>query len=508
MSLNETYLTKTLMSMFGVRYFIIDNTTVVSNYAYQKFFSKSPGLVLYYSHPPDIWVYEDKNASLINAGTPIAYSGQNELVYTYLISKLTGGNPLLVSNGSQGIPQLSINGTIENRNVLALAAENISAINNIGSFEGNQSFEWNTGGGPSFYIGGRWTIGDYVTDNVLSLSEDGNTLELSNISGRYEPQIVIQLDGRNAMIKVPSLDLSTDIVGRLTVQGTTGIQVFVTGYNSTWSVKSSDSEDIGKIGNFRLTVPTGTSYIDLGFVINFHGNVTISNLSASYSFLDGTFSYDKSVHYIPVGGNVVNTPNMTIDRFFPASSTNYELGENLTGTSFTTGAFVNESGGILNLTTENDNGKLDGGLLIMAYKSIALPGTTLVSVPQYNTTAVLADITIEYRFLGNNFTLMTIGVAASNYSAAFNLPYSASWRKISETILVPPGSSQFNIQVGAVFNGSLLIKKLNGSYEFLHEENVSLPFERNIQMIIGGYIVSAFGMGNGTVSLGNATLKD
>jgi hypothetical protein len=508
MSLNETYLTNTLMSMFGVRYFIVDNTTVVSNSAYQKFFSESPGLVLYYSHSPDLWVYEDMNASIINAGTPVAYNGQNNLIYTYLISKLTGGNPLIVSSRSRGVPQLCINAYSENGSLLAFTAENISDTRDIGGFEGNQSFEWNAAaGGPSFFIGGRWKIADYFTANILSLYEEGNTLVLSNISGEHEPQIFIQLNGKDAMINVPSLNLSTNIAGHLTVKGATNVQVFVSGYNATGGVRYSDTEDVGENGNFRLAVPNGISYINLGFVINFNRIITVSNLSASYSFLNGALSYDRTISYMPVGGNAVNTPNMTVDRYFPVSSTNYELGENWTGTSFTTGALVNESAGILNLTTENDKGKLDGGLLVLAYKSIDLPGATLVSVPDYQRTAVLVNITIEYRFQGNNFTSMGIGVGASNYSGSFNLPYSASWTNISESIIIPPRSSQFDIQVGAVFNGSLLIKRLNGRYEFLHEENVSLPFESNIQVISGSYTVSTFGMGNGTVSLGNSIIN-
>ena len=330
---------------------------------------------------------------------------------------------------------------------------------------------------------------------------------LSNVSGKHEPQAFIQLNGRDAMINVPSLDLSTNIAGHLTVQGTTSIQAFVTGYNATEGVKYSHSEDVGKNGNFSLAVPSGISYINLGFIVNFHSNVIVSNLSASYSFFNGTLSYEKSVSYIQAGGNTVNTPNTTVNRFFPGASTNYPLGENWTGTSFTTGALVNESNGFMNLTTESDNGKLDGGLLVLAYKSIDLPGKTMVSVPDYQRTAVLANITIEYKFQGNNFTSMGIGVEASNYSASFNIPYSASWRNISETILIPPGSSQFNIQVGAVFNGSLLINRLSGSYEFLHEENISLPFEKKVKVESGSYTVSAFGMGNGTVSLGNSTIN-
>jgi len=508
MSLKETYLTETLMSMFGVRYFIVDNTTVVSNSAYHKFFSESPGLVLYYSHSPDLWIYEDKNASIIGSGTPIAYSGQNDIGYSYLISKLTDGDPLIMNGRTHHIPELLVNASMENGDLLAFTAENLSDARGIEDFEGSSSFEWNASreGGPSFYIGGQWIIADYYTNNILSLQEEGNAVALTNISGKQEPQIFIELNGKDAMINVPSLDLRTSVAGHLTVQGTTSIQAFVTGYNSTGGVKYSDSEDVGKNGNFSLAVPIGTSYINLGFIIDFHSSVIISNLRASYRFLNGSLSYDRSVSYIPAGNNTANTPNMTVDRFFSVASTNYPLGENWTGTSFTTGALVNESGGILNLTTENDNGKLYGGLLVLAYKSIDLPGATLVSVPRYKTTAVLVNITMEYRFQGNNFTSMGIGIGASNYSASFNVPYSASWRNISETILIPPGSSQFNIQVSAVFNGSLLIKRLSGSYEFLHEENVSLPFKKTIEMEAGTYTVSTFGLGNGTVLLGNRSI--
>jgi hypothetical protein len=506
MSMNETYLTETLMSIFGVRYFIVDNTTVVSNSAYHRFFSESPGLVLYYSHSPDLWIYEDKNASIIGSGTPIAYSGQNDIGYSYLISKLTDGDPLIMNGRTHHIPELSVNASMENGDLLVFTAENISDARSIEGFEGNSSFEFNNVGGPSFYIGGQWIIADYYTNNILSLQEERSTLTLTNISGKQEPQIFIQLNGRDAMINVPSLNSSTIIAGHLTVQGTNSIQAFVTGYNATGGVKYSNSEDIGQIGNFDFTVPNGISYINLGFIISFNRNVIISNLSVSYRFLNGEFSYDKSALYLPVGGNNVYTPNMTIDRFFPVASTNYPLGENWTGTSFTTGVLVNESGGILNLTTENDNGKLDGGLLVLAYKSIDLPGATLVSVPQYKTTAVLVNITMEYRFQGNNFTSMGIGIGASNYSASFNIPYSASWRNVSETIFIPPGSSQFNIQVCAVFNGSLLIKQLSGGYQFLREENVSLPFKKEIEMEAGTYTVSTFGLGNGTVLLGNSSI--
>lgn len=507
MSLNETYLTETLMSMFGVRYFIVDNTTVVSNRAYETFFSESTGLVLSYNHSPDLWVYEDKSASIMNTGTPISYSGQNDLGYSYLISKLTGGNPLLLSGETHGIPKLSINNGKENRGLLAFTAENLSSTREIEGFGGNSSFEWDTTGGPSFYIGGQWIIADYFTDNFLSLHENGNAMTLTNVSGKRDPQIFIQLNGRDSMINIPSSDLRTYISGHLSVQGASSIQSFVTGYNSTGGVKYSNSADIGADGNFSFAVPDGISHINLGFIISFQKNVTISNLGVSYRFLNGTLSYEKYISHIPTGGNAVNTPNTTIDRFFPDASTNYPLGENWTGTSFTTGALVNESDGILNLTTENDNGKLDGGLLVLAYKAIDLPGATLVSVPDYKRTEVLANINIEYRFRGNNFTSMDIGTGDSNYSASFNLPYSDSWRNISETILIPPGSSQFNIQVGAVFNGSLLIKELSGSYEFLHGENISFQFAEKVQMESGSYTVSAFAMGNGTVSVGNSRIS-
>ena len=426
MSLNEPYLTKTLMTMFGVRFFIVDNTTFISNGQYETFFSESPGLQLFYEHPPDLWVYEDKNASMFRLGTALTYAGSHTLSNTYLLSELSGGYPLLLSGAISSIPYLSVNGVSLNKDVLLYTSRNISAAHNVAPFGGNSTFQWFTGGGPSFYIGGPWIIADYFTDDTLSLYEHGSIVSVEKISGKAEPGITVQLNGRDSMIDVPAPYLSTIIAGHLAAKNASGVSFFVSGYNSTNSNVFNDNVQLGANGNFSVHVPDGISYINIGFNINFEVNVTLSGLDITYKFLNGTLSYEKYASFVPVERSDINTPNLTIFQYFPGSATNYNLGENWTGTSFTTGALVNETGGLLNMTTMNGKGALEGGLLVLSYKSIALPGMSLVKVPYYQSTSVLVKITVEYRFSVNNFSSMGVGVAASNYSASFSIPDSST----------------------------------------------------------------------------------
>ena len=507
MLLNETYLTKTLMTMFGVKFFIVDNTTVISNKQYETFFSESPGLQLYYEHPPDLWVYEDANASIFSTGKPLVYSGHNSLFYTYLLSELSNGSLALLSSGSASIPNLSINGNSLNRGVITLTGENISTTHQIESFGGYSNFQWNTSGGPSFYIGGPWIIGDYITDNMLSLNENGSTITIDNISGKSAPWLTVQLNGRDSMIVVPSSALSTTVSGHIDIKNTSASDFYVTGYNASNGVVFSKETRIGNNGNFMIEMPDGISYINVGFDITFHSNFTLSSMSVSYKFVSGTLSYRNNTTFSPVSTNYIYTPNLTFDQYFPAATINYNLGENWTGTSFTTGALVNETGGLLNMTTVNSNRELHGGLLVISYKGIDLPGASLVPIPDCVSTSVLVKITIEYRFQGKNFTSMTVGIGSPNYSASFNIPNSYVWKNISETFLIPPGSSQFNIQIGATFNGSLLIKQLSGSYEFLSERNTTSSFSKQILIKGGNYTVSAYGSGTGSIILDGKILS-
>ena len=69
---NEYYGTEPLMDCFGVRYFVIDNTSLsrlsplpgVTLHALHSFFRRSPGLVEISTYGPDLWVYEAPQASL------------------------------------------------------------------------------------------------------------------------------------------------------------------------------------------------------------------------------------------------------------------------------------------------------------------------------------------------------------------------------------------------------------------------------------------------------------
>ena len=506
MLLNETYLTKTLMTMFGVKFFIVDNTTIISNKQYETFFSESQGLRLYYEHPPDLWVYEDANASIFSPVDPLVYSGSNTLFYTDLLSELSNESPALLSSGSAFIPTLSINGGSLNKSVIAVTGENISIAHQVKSFRGYSNFQWNASGGPSFYIGGRWIIASYYSDNLLSLNESGSSITVDNISGKSAPSLTVQLNGRESMIKVPSIALSTTVSGHIDIKNASISVFYVNGYNSTYGDVFSKDTKIGNSGNFSIEVPDGISYINIGFDITFHSNVTLSGMVVFYKFINKTSSYEKYVSSVLASTNEIKSPNLTNDYYFPAGATNYNLGENWTGTSFTTGALVNETRSLLNLTTVNSNGKLNGGFLVLSYKGIDLPGASLVPIPHYESTSVLARITIEYRFLGNNFTSMNVGVGATNYSVSFNLPNSSVWKNISESFLIPPGSSQFNIQIGATLNGSILIKKLTGSYQFLSEICSTSSFSKQIFMNKGNYTISAYGSGTGSINFGGKSL--
>jgi hypothetical protein len=502
MLLNETYLTETLMTIFGVKFFIVDNTTIVSNRQYETFFSESPGLQLYYEHSPDLWIYEDLNASIFKTGVPLNYSGTDSLFYSHLLSELSGGNPVLVNSCTASMPNLSINSSSLNEGVLAITGKNISTSHTVVNFGGYSKFQWNSGGGPSFYIGGPWIIADYSTENTLSLYENGSTVIMEKISGKSSPELTVQLNGRNSMIDVPSPELSTVIKGHINIKNASRSSFFVTGYNFMGSSIFSKEMPIENNVNFSILLPNGISYLNIGFDITFEKNVTLSGMGITYKFTNQTSSYEKYVSSVPVYTNNITTPNLSIDQYFPGSATNYNLGENWTGTSFTTGALVNETPQLLNMTTVNGNGEPDGGLLVLSYKAIDLPGASLVRIPDYESTSVLTKITLEYRFLENNFTSMGIGVGASNYSASFNIPYSSVWRNVSETFLIPAGSSQFNIQIGAVFNGSLLIKKLSGFYEFVREINVTASFSKKVTMKSGNYTLSTFGSGKGLIIIG------
>lgn len=140
-----TYLTKTIMDIYGVRYIVVDNTSlspltpfdpsITINQLYQ-FLNASPGVVLATSYPNQVYVFEDPNATLFEFGGPsLYYRGSDTLDTAYYLDRILGHVPPIFNKSSPSEAWLLIGSqSLSNNSVdlippWGLVTPNVSILN-------------------------------------------------------------------------------------------------------------------------------------------------------------------------------------------------------------------------------------------------------------------------------------------------------------------------------------------------------------------------------------------
>ena len=140
-----TYLTKTIMDIYGVRYIVVDNTSlspltpfdpsITINQLYQ-FLNASPGVVLAASYPNQVYVFEDPNATLFEFGGPsLYYRGSDTLDTAYYLDRILGHVPPIFNKSSPSEAWLLIGSqSLSNNSVdlippWGLVTPNVSILN-------------------------------------------------------------------------------------------------------------------------------------------------------------------------------------------------------------------------------------------------------------------------------------------------------------------------------------------------------------------------------------------
>ncbi|MDG7000260.1 MAG: hypothetical protein JRN15_14245 [Nitrososphaerota archaeon] len=300
MEKNEFALTKVLMDTYGVRYFVVDNTSIASNFNYYSFFSKSPGLRLFYSNPPNIWVYEDVNASLfVNPQKMIVHynSSVNPLFLEWAFYKTFGTEPV-VADGAIGGINTVMGGTQSNQDsILYLNSENLSGYIPLSSFTNKLSRSFFPAGSTAA-IGNGWVATQFNTGNIISVTNGTMSMTTSNGSDLHGGDILVSylnpLFPNTIDIPVPNFN-NTEVLVNWSFEyrsaaNTTALSTGIAANNYLLDSMGGPSFTLNKSANWTRVretaeLPVGSRTFTIQIGATYNGTMEIRNLTARYTLL-------------------------------------------------------------------------------------------------------------------------------------------------------------------------------------------------------------------------------
>ncbi|MEM3455336.1 MAG: hypothetical protein QXT72_02110 [Candidatus Micrarchaeia archaeon] len=299
---NQIYLTKVLMDIYGVRYFVVDNSSYVStnsifytgtNAYLVRFFENSPGIKEFLNNSPIIWVFEDPNATVIQ-GNLMAYNIKNNispLDIDYYFSKIFNVTPIIFSNKS-GLKEIVLNNdTLENS--INLYSYNFFAREYSNSIINENVFNY-TPYNRIYYLGNNWYFESLKGNGTINVT-NGNVSLTSSTKNYVSLSYGNFLMPGFTAISIPenegvNISVSYDFYGPNNSSVYTSVWVTNQTYtmHGGWLVNENSINGNNKFQHIILntTILPGLSYFEVQINTSFSGSVTIKNITIHYSFFN------------------------------------------------------------------------------------------------------------------------------------------------------------------------------------------------------------------------------
>ncbi|MGC8861030.1 MAG: hypothetical protein ACP5QH_07520 [Thermoplasmata archaeon] len=517
----ETYMLKPLMDIYGIRYFVIDNYSYLNknpllpqltNSQLVEFFENSPGIKIFLNDSPNIWVFEDPGASILQ-GYSSAYSIGNlsPLYVAYYFSYIKNITPLLFKNST---PNLLINDLNINNNSALFTYDFFSKMNkNASLIENNFDYSYLKG---IYYLGNNWYFESLKGNGTLDI---GNGTVLLNSSQNNAVQLSYGnfLSPGHTAIYIPAgygvnLTVSYDFLGDK--NSSSGTSVWVTDGNYTkhggWYLTGNSFKGTGNFRHVALnaTIPPGYMYFEVQINSNFIGSVIIKNISISYSFfkiinnhpfgiIPEFINYQRPVNY--------SKANMNISKFINYSYLKgiYYLGNNWYFESLKGNGTLDIGNGTVLLNSSQNNA------VQLSYGNFLSPGHTAIYIPA----GYGVNLTVSYDFLGdkNSSSGTSVWVTDGNYTkhggwylTGNSFKGTGNFRHVALNATIPPGYMYFEVQINSNFIGSVIIKNISISYSFFKIMQEKYYLIKNFKVSGNeNYSISFAYYGNGTLEINN-----
>jgi len=315
----EYYMLKPLMDIYGVRYFVVDNTSYVNknpilpfltNTEVVNFFENSPGIKLFWNDSPNLWVFEDPNASVLEGYSMVYSIGNNSAIETaYYFSKILNETPLLIRNSNANILFNSEN--IDNKTSIFTYDYFSNKYINNSLNENDFDYSYMKG---IYNLGNDWYFGSTKGNGSLAIT---NSIVYLNSSEFNYPSLSYGdfLSPGHTGIYIPdgygvNISVSYDFLGNN--KSTSGTSIWVTDKNYTrhggWYFAGNNFKGTGTFRHIILntTIPPGYTYFEVQINSGFNGSIIIKNISISYSLfrineinysLEKVFNVEKNKNY-------------------------------------------------------------------------------------------------------------------------------------------------------------------------------------------------------------------
>jgi hypothetical protein len=537
------YDTSTLMKDFGVRYYVIDNTSLsyisqLSTFTIGQvysFFNSSTGLQQIQAYLPDLIVYEDPGAALFQyaQGPPLALpSGSDPLLTQTAFETAFGQMPVTISGAAS-----ASNGALEQTPDLVSGRQ-------YGFLPGNQI---NTGSVYRFDtqvsllyapsdgvdpLGGLWFFEGFEgTQSVLGSASSLNVSSATGAGVTSELSLGDFVAPGHVGVPIPEgsgVNISVTLSGRL--RGTAPVaSIIVVANNQSWRTVGGStiySEEVGPgAGTFgaNLSFALAPGYYSFDVILQVSGatgwnleSMVVNAVPYTATSL-GPYVLPETFPDTPAGsvqsrGTAEGIGNFSISGLSPNEGVvplnNSWYLVDLMGNSKVTG-----SNGSVSMYVAGPCRDCSFSSSL-SYGDFLTPGHLGIPVPSNTVVAV----SVEMRYIANGTEALPAVVAFANNASwksiggteVFWAPLSpvSSWEYINETFLVPDNSTSFEVQFQSLNTNYSSFAILNLSYNFQPiQVTSSFPVTVRVGAAGGGVAVEIAVMGSGIVEVGNETQR-
>ena len=536
--------TKVLMDDFGVRYFVVDNTSLSpisplppeTIQGLRLFLSEGVGLVSIMNYSPCLYVFEDPNASLFEyySSPPLEVPlSRNPLFAQTAFQTAFGETPVVLGQEYSGASH-SVLETSE-----AVSSDEYSLKSgvdlNTGStfnFDPALSFSYTpldgviSIGAPWYYDGFNSNETIFGTPSAMSVSSAGRTPFTSQLSlGDFESP-------GHVGIQIPygaGVNISFSLNGRLFGVGSTA-QVVVVANNNRW-------QTIGGSTLYSAQLATGPG--------------VVGTINSSYTIRPGYFSFDvilsidnamgfslsnysvKAVALTEAPQGAYASPYV-----FPDVPTNQVLYQNSTGGPPTIKEMnLTPSDGVVSLGNSWYFQDLSGNTSLqsrsnsvnispigacdpcatsasLSYGDFLSPGKIGIPIPG----GAIPQLSVEFRYMAkgasvapsfaaiaNNASWRTVGGSSYLYTP---LSPTSNWAYVNDSFILPMAQFSFSIDFQVLDTTSASFSILSLRYQFVaYANNSSMVSEQVSSPSNLPLLVTASVLGTGSVSAGNVTVK-
>lgn len=291
---NQAWLVKTLMDEYGVRYFVVDNTTLdTSNSQFIGFLDQCPGVDLTFEVPNSVYVYSDPNASIfgpsettvfgLNTTTsPVSQSGYLALLFNQ--------TPLLTLNGraAPAVTPVSWNATTESAaGTSIMTAPGLGRPTVLPGLVDSLVTGFQPNSATNYPVGNGWVLTNFAGNGSLTGISNG-TLTIQSVNATASHQMIFTFDylsvltpGKTAII-LPDYN-NTTVTASWTFQYRT-VGRFQWLENSIFGQQYSlQPESNWTTVRLNSTIPSGVHTFTFQVAAQFNGTVEIRGVNARYT---------------------------------------------------------------------------------------------------------------------------------------------------------------------------------------------------------------------------------